>query len=326
MSELDQLPVLEPCTDVDAKAAEWLSCQQFDEWSGAQQAALDVWLSESETHVVAYWRLKAAWGRAARLAALRTGPAEKSYQYDWQAARSLLKMVAATGIIASILGTGVYVFSRPHVHSYSTIVGGRETLTLADGSRIDLNTDTVIRTEIRPDRRLVELVRGEAYFQVKHDAARPFVVVAAGHRVTDIGTAFSVRRSGERLEVALVEGRARFDSPGDPVAKTFDMMAGDKVVATAKGVVQSIKPMTALTNELGWRRGVLIFDGTTLAEAAAEFNRYSATKLVIPNPEVARLTINGTFQINNMKAFIDATQVVLGLKLEPRESEILISR
>jgi len=152
------------------------------------------------------------------------------------------------------------------------------------------------------------------------------VVLAGDHRITDVGTVFVVRRASQRLEVALVEGRARFDTPDDPAAEAIDLSAGDKVVATARGVARSIKPVAALTNELGWRRGVLVFDGTTLAEAATEFNRYSTTKLVVPNPEVARLTINGTFQINDMKAFIDATQVVLGLKLETRNNEILISR
>jgi transmembrane sensor len=71
---------------------------------------------------------------------------------------------------------------------------------------------------------------------------------------------------------------------------------------------------------------VLVFDGTTLADAAAEFNRYSRIKLVVADAKVGLLTINGTFRTNNLQAFVDATQVVLGINVITHKDEIVISK
>ncbi len=199
-------------------------------------------------------------------------------------------------------------------------------MTLADGSLVELNTDTVIRLTASGPARTVFLDKGEAYFQIVHDTAHPFVVIAGSHRVTDIGTAFIVRREPHQLDVSLVEGVARFDAPKDHTFKAIELRPGDEVIATAEGVSRKKKPMVALTKELGWRQGTLIFDGTTLSEAAAEFNRYNQTKVVIASPKAAQLTINGTFQANNVQAFVDAAQVVLGVKFQTRNREIVISQ
>ena len=221
---------------------------------------------------------------------------------------------------------GSYYSARPHERVFSTGIGGHKRVTLADGSLVELNTDTVIRLTASGPARTVFLDKGEAYFQIVHDTAHPFVVIAGSHRVTDIGTAFIVRREPHQLDVSLVEGVARFDAPKDHTFKAIELRPGDEVIATAEGVSRKKKPMVALTKELGWRQGTLIFDGTTLSEAAAEFNRYNQTKVVIASPKAAQLTINGTFQANNVQAFVDAAQVVLGVKFQTRNREIVISQ
>jgi transmembrane sensor len=325
MSELHEQLAASAGEIIRVQAAGWiLKRRSADSWSGEDQLALDAWLGESTAHLLAYLRLEAAWKQTDRLAALRgsarleEAPALRRPFLTRLAA--VVSVIAITGLVAA------YYLARPQERVFSTGVGGHERVTLADGTFIELNTDTAIRIANNATARTVYLDRGEAFFQVKHDAAHPFMVIADGRRITDIGTAFDVRRGQRALAVAMVEGRARFDTPQNPSFRSLNLKPGDQVVATASGVSRTEKPIDELTKQLSWRRGMLVFYGTTLAQAATEFNRYSDTKLVIADPKVGALKINGTFQSNNVEAFVDATQVVLGLKLDAHDNEIVISK
>src|SRR6185437_1306026 len=118
----------------------------------------------------------------------------------------LIARIAAALGLAAVLGVVAYSQMDTPVRerSYTTAIGSRELIRLADGSEIELNTDSVLRTRITREERRVWLDKGEAYFNIRHDAARPFVVMAGTHRVTDLGTKFFVRHDTDRLEVAVM--------------------------------------------------------------------------------------------------------------------------
>ncbi|HEV2561088.1 MAG TPA: FecR domain-containing protein, partial [Rhizomicrobium sp.] len=203
-------------TDVDVRAAEWLQKQRFWPWSNEDQAALDVWLAESPAHQVAYWRLDAAWDRTQRLVALRPTVAKPPESARGKMLWPLFASLAATAAIAVLAGVGAfYSYADRSAQIFSTPVGGREIVTLVNGSQIELNTDTELRASARGGVTTVSMIRGEAYFQIKHDAAHPFVVMAEDGRVLDLGTKFLVRKDAKGLEVALLEGRVRFE-PSNP--------------------------------------------------------------------------------------------------------------
>jgi transmembrane sensor len=200
----------EAAQKVRMRAATWLQRRQFWNWSEADQIELDRWLAESSSHQVAYIRIKAVWNRTERLTALRHS-ANPSRKNGSRFGRTIFAhAIAAAAIVALIGFTGVRYLTGTAGTTWTTSVGGRRALALLDGSKIELNTNTVLR--ITDDQRIAWLDRGEAYFQIKHDHARPFVVIASGRRVVDIGTKFLVRDNGNKLEVALVEGRARIES------------------------------------------------------------------------------------------------------------------
>ena len=213
----------------------------------------------------------------------------------------------------------------PKDQVFSTPVGGRETIRLSDGSIIELNTNTQLRIRASATARLVTLDKGEAYFHVRHDAQRPFVATADDGRVVDLGTKFVVREGADHLEVALVEGRARFES-ANPKAKTAVLTPGDVVVATADSVSVTRRSAHELSDALGWRRGVLVFDHTTLADAAAELNRYNSEKIVIADPDVRRRIIGATIPVNGVEAFTRVAQQIFGIHVEKSGGEIIISR
>ena len=311
-----------PLADIEAQAAAWVRRRHFWDWSEGEQAELDAWLAESISHRVAYWRMESGFARTEKLVALRDPVAEGP-----QTARRfpvLMGLAAAAALIA-IMGIGATrMMLHPQDRIYSTPVGGHEKIVFADGTKVELNTDTVLRARMTTDQRVVWLEKGEAYFQVKHDAVHPFTVMVGERRVTDLGTAFLVRRDESRMELAVVQGKVRFDAGTAHQAAT--LTPGDVVTASGSTVFEAKKTGAALQNELGWRRGVLVFEDTELSAAAQEFNRYNRKKVIVADAHTAHLRIGGTFPSTNVDAFADAAEAILGLHVKTQGNVIVISR
>jgi transmembrane sensor len=312
--------------DIEERAARFLLSREEQGWSEADDAALGQWLDESPAHKVAFWRMEHGWAMTGRLASLRPpAPAMRRRTFPaavWRPA-ALAASLAAVVVVAAV-ALGAYGL-RPT--SYHTEVGGRETVPLKDGSRVELNTDTRLRTAIDRRTRHVWLDRGEAYFEVAHDASRPFVVDAGARKVTVLGTRFSVRREGDRVTVAVVEGRVRVDPAGTSTSATPKVItAGDMVVAQGPSTLVAPRSRERVASELSWRRGMLTFDQVTLAEAAAEFNRYNAKSLVIADPVAAKMRVGGAFEADNVQAFARLLHSAYGLQVSETDDEVKISR
>jgi transmembrane sensor len=309
-------------SDIEHKAADWLQRRQFWNWSPEDQVGLDAWLAESSAHRVAFLRLKSGYAQTERLVALRSSRPERGAP-----SRMRLFHAAAALVAVALVATGAaFYFVTPEGTTYATQVGGRQTLTLADGSRIELNTDTVLRLDKTRSKRSITLIKGEAYFQVQHDAARPFVVTTAGHTVTDLGTKFTVRTETDRIEVRLVEGEARLDATG--VSKRQPSMVlkpGDVAVATANSISVKREPMRTLADDLGWRRGLIVFHDTTLADAATRLNRYNTNRLVVDHA-AANLKINGTFRADDAQTFAQMARDIFGLRITATADNTKLSR
>jgi transmembrane sensor len=310
--------------EVENIAATWLARGEFATLSGEDQAALEDWLAQAWQHRAAYWRLKVVWDETYRFAALRRTArdemATKPRAEIWSSVR-----IAALAAIAIMIagGAAVLSFGNHREQIVSTALGGRKVIELAGGSRAELNTSTIIR--IASGGRNVRLDRGEAYFQIKHDAKQPFVVAVAGYRVIDLGTKFVVLNDAGRLRVALLEGRARLEAAyGHSQATTLS--PGDVAVATDGAVSVTREAPQEMAKALGWRHGVLVFEHTSLAEAMAQFNRYNAAQLVIADSGAAKLTVDGTFPVNGVNQFASAAKTIFGLHVARRGNEIVISR
>ena len=323
MTSTELPPTAKPIRE---QAASWLLRANSPEWNAESQQQLDAWLTDSEFHRASYWRLEAAWAEASRLAALR--PPDRS---DWPLRRlfnpGAWKVVAAAMLFA-VAGAAIYqIYSTPDVREYATPVGGHRTLTLPDGTVIELNTDTIIRIANDLSKPKVWLTKGEAYFQIVHNPRRSFVVIAGDHKVTDLGTKFVIHRTEKGIEVALLEGRAQLDSIGkDTPQRSTELTPGEIATATSDSMSVTKKPVQSLSNELSWRKGLLVFDGTTLADAVADFNRYNVEKIVIRDPSVMQLRVNGTFPVHARQEFVDVAQTVFGLRIKAQGGNTLISR
>jgi transmembrane sensor len=314
--------------DIEQRAALWLVRREEPGWSPAEQAALDQWLEESMAHKAAYWRLDHGWREADRIGAL--GPATG----DDDAAPSRFtrwRPWAAAAGLAGLLAFGAAELSptapEPVAHlRFATAVGGHRIVPLVDGSRIELNTATAMRAAVSSEHREVWLDRGEAYFEIAHLEGRPFVVHAGSRTVTVLGTKFSVRRDGDKVTVSVVEGRVKVDDARQPDAvPTAILTAGDVAVARGPSTLLAAKSEESVESTLAWRGGMLNFDRTSLAGAAAEFNRYNRRQIVIADPETANIRIGGTFQAANVDTFVRLLRDAYGLRIDSSPEEVRIS-
>ncbi len=283
---------------ISARAAAWIVEKNTGDWSEADEAAHEAWLEESPAHRIAHWKLEQAWERTQRLVALK--PSRRGARLAAVSRRIwpvLLRGAAALALVCAGAAATLYFSRPPREQAYATTIGGHETLALDDGSRIELNTDTAIRIAMSGKTRRIWLDKGEAYFDVHHDAARPFMVMAGNARVVDLGTKFTVRREEKRLNVSLIEGRAELNNGEIGAnARSAVLKPGDVAVATKDTLAVTRKANETLKAALGWRRGVLVFDDTELVSAAREFNRYNRKKVILADAHAAHLRIGAPFR------------------------------
>jgi transmembrane sensor len=314
-------------SQIEAEAISWVERADREDWCAQDELLLAEWLGRSTANRISYLRIRDGWKRADRLVALRGTFGVPRENTGTRTGRRHLHIAAAAIVAASLAGFWTMESgNRQQASAYSTDLGGHKVLTLADGSQIELNTETVIRTKFDEHKRTVWIERGEALFKVVHDASRPFVVLAGNHRITDIGTKFVVRREPDQLQVTLVEGSAEIDSPNQPGGQRAILKPGDVAIATATAMSVVKTTQENIARELSWRKGVLVFDRTTLADAAAELNRYNGRKILVAGDEAAQQRIVGTFPANNVDLFGRVAQSVLGLHVRKQGNNIVISQ
>ncbi|HWK41993.1 MAG TPA: FecR family protein [Croceibacterium sp.] len=319
------------------EAAQWLTAQCDGPLSNEEQAIFEEWLNASDGNKAAYWRLELGWEEAGRINALDLGhdgfePQSDSPKWRWWAGIGLAASVALMiGIYQFAGGWAVtQVGARPSElasASYSTSVGEKHLVGLPDGSRIQLNTQSSLRTRFTSDQREVWLDRGEAFFDVAHREDQPFVVHAGDREISVLGTQFSVRRDKDKTTVAVLEGRVRLVEMKDnrPV-RTSLITAGDIAVASDTATFVGAKSENGVEQALSWRDGMLAFDQEPLSTIAAEFNRYNTRKLVLDAGVLGEIRITGTFPSDKPDAFARLLREAYGLRVDENEQHIRIYR
>jgi transmembrane sensor len=314
--------------ETEHQAAAWLAREDRG-LTSQEEGALKTWLGESYLNKVAYLRLKSVWQRADRLAALRhpkfAMPGGAQLRHAGMSMRPWLAIAAVLAI--ALLGASVFLLKKPQsAQYYATDVGREQLVKLADGSSIELNTNTHVHTDISSTRRLVVLDSGEAYFDVVHDASRPFVVLAGKHRITDLGTKFSVLRDGNDVRVIVKEGRVRVDDVSSPdVATPMVVTQGNVLIDRNRENLVITRDAQDITNALGWRQGMLIFNKEALSDVAVEFNRYNGKQIVVEGG-ARTIRIGGSFRADNIDVFTQLLHQGFGLSVRDTGNKVFVSR
>lgn len=343
-----------PAAGVEAAAAHWLARRDGPDWSEADESGLQAWLDADVRHRVAVLRLRSAWDEAGRLEALAAGlpRGEAPVRGLWpgdaprDAARAPLDRqleelvfaprrpaaprrreriaAAAIAMLGCALALGWLGDAPGHTEPLpqATALGEVRSLALADGSQASLGSDTRMVVRLSRRERNVALEHGEAYFEAARDPARPFVVEAGARRVVAVGTRFSVRRDADELRVVVTEGLVRLEAPGD-AAPTL-LPAGSVAMVGRDGVLVRTLPLEDASRLLDWRGGLLVFRDTPLAEAAREFNRYSARRIVVADPRVGALRIGGSFRWANAEGFVRLLEQGFPVRADYQDQQIVL--
>ncbi|MBK6434585.1 MAG: FecR domain-containing protein [Rhodanobacteraceae bacterium] len=323
-------PVPGRSQEIEQCAAEWLARLDRGVWSDIDDQALQTWFGTDTAHRVAFLRLQAAWRESDRLQALAaglrdSGPPPRGYWLSPAGERVMLTrrnppqrahrrtgvpkfaMTTLLLIVGALAGgAGWRNYTRVDSTRYQTALGATQNLPLADGSEATLSSDSRIEVRLSRHQRKIALQQGEAFFSVAKDPGRPFVVDTGTHQVVAVGTRFAVRRDGADLRVVVTEGTVRLEPNGNGRSAQPAALLPAGSIALVRGDAVLVRHVALQDAErlLDWRQGLLAFRNTTLAEVAAEFNRYNARKLVIGDPAAGNLRIGGSFRADNATAFV----------------------
>jgi len=291
-----------PNDQAKTEAADWFARLNRRDVSSADMEAFRIWRKapghkEAYDEVDAFWRRSEALKNDPDIKAAVEGALDRSTPRPALAQRPRYGLAVAF-ILLAVLGGG-YVLLGPKV--YSTGVGEQRTVQLADGSSVMLDTDSQIVVRLSGARRDIRLGRGQAMFEVAHDAKRPFVVTAGATSVTALGTEFDVRRERDGATVTLVRGavEVRERSGGD--AKVWRLAPGQRVATQAPTPAPSHVDVDSATS---WTSGRLIFHAMPLRDAVAEFNRYERRKIEVADGPVGDALVSGIFAVGDADTFI----------------------
>ncbi len=229
--------------------------------------------------------------------------------------------------------TQVATASADPRQSYETAVGEQRTETLPDGSLVKLNTATRVAIAYEASERHVEILRGEAHFEVQHDRTRPFIVVAGGRRIRAVGTAFNVRLENDgRLAVTVTEGRILVTAPragdasgsGSEAATQQQVDAGQELLASGDDWRVKPLPPEALSNQLAWQRGMLVFDGEPLDAALAEVERYTNVKFLIRDDRIRNLRVGGFYRSGDIDGLVRSLENNLHIVATRRDDGTIV--
>lgn len=311
---------------IRTRACEWIAA--IDRGLTRQESLeLKNWIQASTSHQKALFEMAALWDDLSVMNTLRglmpRQPREHRMKTKQWFAAAAVAAIMLTGIISwqwqQTPGSASHEIA--HTQQSQTQVGEQKTIRLADGSRVFLNTNTAIRVSFYPHARHVELLRGEAHFEVARDPSRPFTVAAGDNAVTAVGTAFNMQYTQARaFELTVTEGKVRVTPlPGDtdedanPVAQVIKqegvmVFAGEKVL-----VDNAVSPRESLTQSeiaqsLAWQDGQIVFTGEKLTDALIEISRYTEVKFVIDDDSLNDTRVAGYFRVGDIKGLLVALE------------------
>jgi transmembrane sensor len=319
--------------DIDEEAAVWIWRMDSAAVAAADRQAFEAWLRQDPRHRRAAAALSAVWSTLDGLAEAKRD--EKIATFTNTAKLPLLhhpqRWWFAAAVLAAVAVGAIWLQQGSgESQTLATAVGQQRNVTLADGSTVTLNTNTILETDLRRYTREIYLRKGEAHFQVAHDRSRPFLVHAGDAVVRAVGTAFEVRvLTDQHVDVVVDEGRVEVQAtallPASPnpaararaaAATTVRALnAGERLSTASRDY--AVTPITAqqMSTELAWREGAIVFDGQPLSEAIAEIERYTDARIVVSDPEIARLRVGGRFRTGDVQEFFDALQTALPVSI-----------
>jgi transmembrane sensor len=336
------------------EACDWFGECRSGELDAAARRDLDRWLRQSPEHIAAYLEVAALYQEAGAAipadadveALIAAAVRHRDNVVELSSAREpvvppsppskLTRRLALTASLAAAAAVLVVVSLMFWPQTYATGVGEQRSIVLADGSTVDLNSRSKVRIRFSSRLRGVELIEGQALFNVAKDHARPFVVESGGTLVRAVGTQFDVYRKRRGTIVTVVEGRVAvlaergagdvsFAEPQTgALASGLLVSAGEQVNVSDSAAQRLAHPN--IEGATAWRQRELVFDTASLFEVAEEFNRYNTRRLVIDKDQHYDFHISGVFSSTDPSSLIRFLQARRELRVVETETEIRVGK
>ena len=273
------------------EAAGWVARLQLSDATAQDRQDFAAWSARDPKNVEAYEDLAALWGD------LKDAPVSKERLQKLRAARRA-RRTGATGLgLVLVAGWSLSQFGVIDClqADYSTGVGEITRVELPDGSWATLNTDTALRLRFDGARRRIELLRGEAYFEVARMPNRPFIATGEALEATALGTRFAIKLSQDQAgpDVAVEEGHVAVRS-GDA---RIELRAGEETTLDRDGRL-AVLPSDRVSRT-AWKDGKLVFSDTPLSEVLSTLGRYRRGRILVIDDRASRQRISGVFDVAN---------------------------
>jgi transmembrane sensor len=320
---------------IRAQAAVWVTDLHGPERSPALEAGVRRWLAEDPRHAQAFELATEAWQRSGNLPAHlpdqpRPGVPLGASEAGAGRVRTGRYAFAGAATLCLLLAGGFYLLRDPIL---STGYAEQRTVDLTDGTQVTLNANSRVIVDYTDRLRQVTVTQGEVLFNVTKQQGRPFVVIIGNRKVVALGTSFEVRRedtSEPSFTVTLIEGRVAIESLRDPVVVPFDGREGRTLLNPGQRLRFAVNspdavdfpPMDKVT---AWQHGQLIFEDTSIRDAAAEFNRYGKRRLRIDTNVSDKIRVGGVFRIGDPESFARAMANAYQLRISENSRDIKLT-
>jgi transmembrane sensor len=322
------------------EAAQWSLELSSGDTPAERIAQWQQWLAASEAHRAAFDRIQSTWSAVDRYASGSVAwPADAevaSDAYDgsvsvsdWRSRvakrasrrRPWLTACLAAAAAAAVTALAVLPVIRsmqsapPVVTVVETASGENRDVPLSDGSVVSAGAESVLWATLTSDSREVTLERGEAFFRVAKDPERPFIVKVGTTTVAALGTAFNVRRAGDRIVIGVAEGTVRVDAHQlRTEIRAARLGVGQQLSIDAADGGARIQTVDA-AGVAAWREGIRQYRKEPLRSVIADLTRYSARDIAIANPQIADLRVNGTVFASDVDSWLQSLETALPVRI-----------
>ncbi|MCJ1961395.1 FecR family protein [Novosphingobium mangrovi (ex Hu et al. 2023)] len=322
---------------IDEQASYWVVLASERELGAEERRERDAWRAADPRHERTWQELSRTWGDIAALEGLADlAPPPPEAEADGVPMRSFLTRFGrhpmAWAAIAAVLVAVVAIslLLRPLApERYETRLAETRLITLPDGSQVTLAPASTLEVRFADAQRRVALTRGEAFFEVVHDASRPFTVEAGPSRVRVLGTKFDVNFTNQSVRVAVLQGKVEVAHPGGDGAplRATRLRAGERTevqfTTAAPGLAapgpsgemptgaSRPAPPSPAPSPGAWREGRLVYDNVRLADLVSDVNRYYAPGVTMRDPAIGDLRVTAAFKVSEIPAFVSALDGVI---------------